>query len=76
MGLNWAKDKGRRQGHASSRSEADTMSYLREVGRQNVNRPLKRGPATLRCSCGHKGRVDTAKHKRFRCSKCNKVWWL
>jgi hypothetical protein len=79
-GRNWAKARARDLKSRARRDAWDDAAYLAELGRPRPTpaaaRAAARGPATLRCTCGHSGRVDTSKHKRFRCSKCDKLWSL
>lgn len=76
MGLDWSKSRRRQQSHAARQSEIEDSRYLAELGGWSGDRRMavKAGPVTLNCTCGHKGRVNTAVNKRFRCSKCGRLW--
>jgi hypothetical protein len=77
MGLDWSKSRRRQQGHISRRAEIDDARYVAELDRPPQRRQsVTLGPGTLKCHCGHSGRVNTALHKRFRCSNCGKLWWM
>lgn len=78
-GRNWTRARNRDLSIRARREDYDRDAYLRELsalpeGLPSYERRTKHGPVTLRCSCGHKGTVDTRKGAKFRCSKCNKLW--
>ena len=72
MGLNWQKDKARRQGRDSIRSQGDAESYVREADKTDD----LLGWVWLTCPCGHYGRIYNKPHRKFRCSKCSRLWKL
>jgi streptogramin lyase len=71
MALNWAKDRSRRQSSAVLRDEIDRSAYLAELSKAKL---MPRGNVWLTCRCGHYGKINNTRHKRFRCSKCGKLW--
>lgn len=80
MGLNWAKQRHRDLGNAARRAAIDDARYVAELSQPRSGsdpqymRGLERGPINLKCTCGHVGAVNTAKHSRFRCSSCGRLW--
>jgi hypothetical protein len=72
----WGRARARDLKSRALRDDIDQARYVAEYTAPRYQRRLNRGPATLRCSCGHAGRVDTAKHKRFRCTRCGQLWLL
>ncbi len=78
--MDWSKSRRRQQADQARRAAIDDARYLAELGGWSGDRreprTVKRGPATLNCTCGHKGRVNTAQNSRFRCSKCDRLWTL
>jgi hypothetical protein len=73
--MDWGKARRRDLRNSARRAEIDEARYFSEIEAPR-RRALQRGPATLRCTCGHSGRVNTAINCRFRCSRCGKLWSL
>ena len=76
MARNWSKQRSRDQASRARRAEIDDARYLADLAAPRYERVAKRGPAMLNCKCGHRGKVDTARHTRFRCRKCGRLWIL
>jgi hypothetical protein len=72
----WGRARARDLKSRALRDEMDASRYVAEREAPRYKRRRTRGPATLRCTCGHSGRVNTAEHKRFRCTHCGQLWLL
>jgi hypothetical protein len=72
----WGRARARDLKSRALRDEMDASRYVAEREAPRYKRRRTRGPATLRCTCGHSGRVNIAEHKRFRCTHCGQLWLL
>ena len=72
MGLDWAKDRRKRQGAEALRDQFAAEHSGGETGQ--VDDLL--GWVWLTCGCGHYGQIYNRPGRKFCCSKCNRLWEL